>query len=200
MDISDKEFKIHSMNAEKDKLKYKKISTAKSILAALWHLKEAGRQDVFSHRYVKLLCQDKNKTTYRSCISRLNSQNIIKKDYNNIISLTDRGKREAMLAFIQAELALHSQGEGKWDGGWRMIFFDIPESKRRYRDYLRRVIRVVGFHEFQRSIWIYPYPVPEFLKNLLFEENIKPHVRFITTDLIDDDTDLRKIFNLPCKT
>lgn len=184
------------MIAEKKLISLKKFSTAKSVLAALWHLKEAGKQDLFNHKYVKLLCQDKHKGTYRSCISRLHSQQIIKKDFNNVIALTEKGRNSALLAFIEAELALHNKGGAKWDGGWRMVFFDIPESKRKYRDYLRKVIKTIGFHEFQKSIWIYPHPVPQFLKDLLFEENIKPHVRFVTTNLIDNDADLRKIFGL----
>ena len=77
-----------------------------------------------------------------------------------------------------------------------MVFFDIPEKKREYRDYLRKILKLVGFHEFQRSIWVYPYPVPAFLKDLMFEKNIKPHVRFITTSYVDDDRDLRIIFGL----
>ncbi len=78
-----------------------------------------------------------------------------------------------------------------------MIFFDIPEEKRKHRDHLRRVLKSIGFHEFQKSIWIYPFPVPPFLKELLFEDNVKPYVRFVTTNLVDRDDDIKKIFKLP---
>ena len=78
-----------------------------------------------------------------------------------------------------------------------MIVFDVPESKRKHRDYLRKVLKAVGFQEFQKSVWVYPFPVPPFLKQLIFEDDIKPHIRFVTTNLIDDDSDLRKIFGLP---
>jgi len=77
-----------------------------------------------------------------------------------------------------------------------MIFFDVPEKNRHYRDYLRTVLKVIGFKEFQKSIWVYPYPVPKFLKDLLFEERIKQYTRFITTYEIEYDKDLRKKFDL----
>ncbi|OGN01862.1 MAG: hypothetical protein A3B91_04830 [Candidatus Yanofskybacteria bacterium RIFCSPHIGHO2_02_FULL_41_29] len=176
--------------------KKNKLSVAKAILAVLWKTGESGKEKIFSHKYIKLFCQNRHKGTYRSCISRLSSQNLIKKDYNDIIGLTDKGKRTALSAFIQAELNLHRREGYKWDGGWRMVFFDVPESKRAHRDYLRKVLKTVGFHEFQKSIWIYPFPVPSFLKELIFEENLRSHVRFITTNLIDNDSDLKKIFNL----
>src|SRR3989344_6313973 len=187
------------MSQEKKVLAKNNFSTAKSILAVLWHLKEVGRDKLFSHRYIKLLCHNKNKATYRSCISRLCFQNLIRKDYNKIIALTEKGKGYSLSAFIEVESFLHriqDSNSKKWDESWRIILFDIPESKRRYRDYLRKILKTVGFREFQKSIWVYPYPVPPFLKQLLLESNIKPHIHFITTKFIDNDLDLRKIFNL----
>ena len=159
-------------------------------------MKEAGREKLFSHKYVKLFCQDKHKTTFRTCISRLLSQKLIKKDYNDIVGLTELGKKKAMHSFIKAESLLYKVGEAKWDGGWRIVLFDMPESKRNHRDYLRKTLKMVGFREFQKSIWVYPYPVPPFLKQLLFEDNIKPHIKFITTNLVDDDSELKKVFGL----
>ena len=174
----------------------KDLSVSKAVLAALWHIGDSGKEKLLSHRYVRYFCQDKHKGTYRSCISRLCSQKLIRKYFNNIIGLTEKGRQVALAAFIKAELQLHKRDSGKWDGGWRMGIFDIPECKRKYRDYLRKVLKAVGFHEFQKSIWIYPFPVPPFLKEAMLEENIKPHVRFITTNLIDGDADIKKVFEL----
>src|SRR3989338_10473904 len=99
--------------------KKNKLSVAKAILAVLWKTGESGKEKIFSHKYIKLFCQNRHKGTYRSCISRLSSQNLIKKDYNDIIGLTDKGKRTALSAFIQAELNLHRREGYKWDGGDR---------------------------------------------------------------------------------
>lgn len=188
------------MTDSKNIVNKKRISVATGILAALWHLKESSRFRIFNHRYFKTLCHEKHHGTRRSSISRLCKANIIRKDVNDIYLLTESGRKNALLAFIEAELALHSlTRETKWDGGWRIIFFDIPETKRKYRDHLRRVIKSVGFYEFQKSIWVYPYPVPQFLRDLIYEENIRPHVSLVTTNLLDDDTKLRQVFGLSRK-
>ena len=176
--------------------KQKSFSMAKAILAVLWQAPEIGKERLLSHRYIKFLCDDKHKNTYRSCIHRLHKAKLITKDYNSIISLTKEGERPALFAFIEAESALHKAGEARWDGGWRIIFFDIPEKDRKHRDYLRKVLKLVGFKEFQRSIWAYPYPVPNFLKDLISENNIKSHVKFITTSSVSDDSGLRNKFGL----
>ncbi len=178
------------------KKEYKNISTAKALLGALWQSRQSGRQKLLSHRYLRLLCKDKHPNTYRSSISRLCKTDLLKRDYNDIVTLTEKGEKQALLAFIEAESRFHKKESGQWDGGWRMVFFDIPEEKRKHRDYLRKILKLIGFYEFQRSIWVYPYPVPQFLKNFIFEKDIKPHVRFITTNSIDNDKDLRIIFGL----
>lgn len=176
--------------------KINNFSASRAILASLWKLKESSREHLLSYKYIKLLCPAKHRTTYRTCIFRLCRSGFVKKDYNNILVLAKKGEEESLFSFIEAELSLFKQENQKWDGGWRIILFDIPENKRKYRDYLRKVIKNVGFYKLQKSIWVYPYPVPGFLKELIFQDNIKPHIRFITTNLVDDDGDLKKIFGL----
>ena len=174
----------------------KSFSASKSILAVLWNNREVVRKDLFSHKYIKLLCGNKNNTTYRTCISRLSSQKLINKNEGNIISLSDKGKKKGLAAFIEAEMRLYKNDELSWDGVWRLVFFDKPEKKRQFRDYLRRVLKTVGFREFQKSIWAYPYPVPIFIRELLFDEEVRSHVKFVIASSIDDDGHLRKIFSL----
>lgn len=174
----------------------KNFSVAKTILATLWHLKKADPDIILDHQYARSFCWEKSRNTYRSSISRLKSKGLIIKDDFNNISLTSLGKKEALKAFIGAELRLYNCDKQDWDGGWRIIIFDIPENKRRHRDYLRGVLKTIGFKEFQKSIWINPYPIPPFLKELLFDNNIKMYARLITTDSIEDDADLKTFFKL----
>ena len=48
-----------------------------------------------------------------------------------------------------------------------VVAFDIPESKRRDRDWVRDVLRFLDFEMLQRSIWIGKVKVPEgFLRDL----------------------------------
>lgn len=179
--------------------KIKNFSVSKAMLASLRKLKEASREDVLSHEYVRNLCSQKNKNTYRSSIFRLHKNGFIKKEYNNILVLTDKGREESLFSFIDAETSLFKNDSQKWDGGWRIVFFDVPESKRKYRDYLRKILRQIGFKEFQKSIWAYPYPVPPFLKELIFDKNISNCVKFITANNVYDDSGLKRIFNLKSK-
>lgn len=127
--------------------------------------------------------------------SRLQRRGLIQKN-GDIYRLTSKGEKEAFFAFLEAGKRNYQPHKERWDGHWRIIFFDIPEKQRRMRDELRDMLKTIGFKEFQQSVWIYPYRVPNFLKEILFEERIKHFTRFITTKHIEYDKDLRKVFKL----
>lgn len=51
----------------------------------------------------------------------------------------------------------------KWDGQWRIAFFDVPLGQEPARDQVRRFLRERGFGCLQKSVWISPDPVQEEL-------------------------------------
>jgi len=58
-----------------------------------------------------------------------------------------------------------------------IVSFDIPESDRKIRNWLRNQIKIFGYKMLQQSLWIGPGPLPSsFLKrleNLNIRKNIK---------------------------
>lgn len=175
---------------------YNKVSVARAVLAAFWYSKNVNVKQLKNHPYLQLLANNRSNTTFRSTLFRLLKTGKLKKE-GDIIILTEKGQPDSLLAYIDAESSLYRTNFfQKWDNAWRIILFDIPEKKRQYRDYLRKILKRVGFKELQRSIWVNPYPVPSFLGEILYAVEIKSYIRFITTDSIDDDSDLKKRFNL----
>lgn len=177
--------------------KNKILPATKIILAVLWEIAEITAKSFFPPQYAKKYGYSSlYKNNYLCSLHHLQKRGMVEKDKNEIYRLTKHGEKEAFFAYLNAESKIFAQEKQKWDKKWRMIFFDIPEKKRNYRDYLRTILRTVGFKEFQKSVWIYPYPVPKFIKDLLFEENIKQYTRLITTNNIEYDKDLKKLFDL----
>lgn len=176
----------------------KKSSIPSIILSVLKEVGSITIQSFFNPKYAQKYgysCLYPNQGAYNSAVSRLAKKGLIKKD-NEIYYLTAKGEKEAFFCYLKEDKITASKTKSAWDGKWRIIFFDVPEKKRRYRDELRSMLKVIGFKEFQKSIWIYPHKVPEFLKEILWEENIKHYTRLITTDTIEYDKDLRNLFNL----
>lgn len=52
-----------------------------------------------------------------------------------------------------------------WDGRWRIVLFDVPETAKQRRENLRRTLRRCGFGYLQNSAWISPDPVDVLLRN-----------------------------------
>lgn len=97
--------------------------------------------------------------------------------------LTTKGKQK-IEKFIFDELFI-SQSK-RWDKKWRLVIFDIPESKRRARDLLREKLKEMEFYQCQKSAWVHPFDCLreiEFLKDFL---EIKSFVKIFVVDEMDD--------------
>ncbi len=53
-----------------------------------------------------------------------------------------------------------------WDEKWRMVNFDIPEKNRNLRDKIRYSLEQLGFKNLQRSLWVSPLPVDDFVEKI----------------------------------
>lgn len=103
------------------------------------------------------------------------------------IMLTDEGKtRSTKASFERLELP-----KAKWDQKWRVIMFDIPEAHKQARDYISKHIRHIGFKQLQKSVYIYPYPVDEFVILLkdIFPE-VGKYFTYLTVEEIDQHNKL----------
>jgi phenylacetic acid degradation operon negative regulatory protein len=53
-----------------------------------------------------------------------------------------------------------------WDGRWRMVLFDLPQTKASARARLRRFLQRSRFGYLQNSVWISPDPLNEITREL----------------------------------
>lgn len=85
----------------------------------------------------------------------------------------------------------------KWDGLWRIIIFDIPDTHKSAREGFRERLRALGFYPLQKSVFIYPYPCERELEFLTFLYDLAGCTRFIETSRLEHDYDLKDYFNFP---
>lgn len=98
-----------------------------------------------------------------STISNLIRYNYVKRDAKKkYINLTAKGRKEA-----QKILLKKITKKKRWDKKWRALIFDIPESKKSYREQIRKNLREIGFYQLQQSVWVYPYDVLKYLYIIL---------------------------------
>lgn len=114
-----------------------------------------------------------------------------KRDNKSFYHLTPKGKLE----FLK-DLHLEKIFKTKWDGRWRVVIFDVPESQRQKRDYLRKELRQLKFVQLQHSVYITPYPVTGELDQILSDWGLRSCFRFLTVMEIDGEEALKKEFGL----
>lgn len=68
--------------------------------------------------------------------------------------LTEAGRRLALGTSDPA-----ARWKRRWDGKWRLVLFDVPQSKASDRARLRRSLADRGFGYLQNSVWITPDPL-----------------------------------------
>lgn len=107
------------------------------------------------------------------------------------VELTKKGKWEVLLRS-------HSDKTSSvvWDGVWRIVIFDVPQTKANIRVELRRAMRLFGFKMLQQSVWVYPYPCDDFIKVVKSHLGVSNDVLYIKTNYIENDKHLRKEFLL----
>ena len=81
-----------------------------------------------------------------------------------------------------------------------MLIFDIPEKKRHLRYKVRSTLSAVGFTRLQDSVWIYPYDCEDFVTLLKADFRIGKDLLYMIVDSLENDTWLRKKFNLGQRT
>ena len=84
----------------------------------------------------------------------------------------------------------------KWDGKWRMVMFDLPIRYSKARDSLRLKLKQLGFVQFQKSVWIYPYPCFDEILFIADYYKVGNYVEIMTVTDINNDIKFKKHFRL----
>lgn len=109
------------------------------------------------------------------------------------LTLTEQGKRQGRYVHLFGS-TIKIKRPKQWDGLWRLVLFDIPEKKRRFRDILRDHLKKIGFCELQQSVFIYPFPCEKEIDCLTRLYNATSYVRIATLQNIDNEKELKQRF------
>ena len=105
------------------------------------------------------------------------------------LRLTSIGRKK-----IIREFPMLSFQKKKWDGKWRLVFFDVAEVQRGRRDQLRRYLKQLGMEEMQESVFVSPYKVFNQVKYLREVLDIPHGVKLAELSWVENQEDLKEIF------
>lgn len=129
-------------------------------------------------------------------LGRLEGLKLIERNRDEAVpyfTLTDKGDDE--LAAILEQLP---RDNTSWDGKWRMIIFDIPESHRTVRQMFRLKLLDLGARMLQSSVWISPKPeVINRFGTIAEHTNFSDRVHMFEAEHIDNQQiDVHRLWEL----
>jgi len=138
-----------------------------------------------------------DKRCLKNSIRALYESNVVKikenKDGTTTLILSEDGKRRAVSFNINKIKIKKSK---KWDKKWRFVIFDVPERKRGVRNSLRFHLKAIGFFEYQKSVFAYPYNCRDEIDYIIEFYEAREFVRYIIAEKIDNELHLKDFFGL----
>jgi len=147
-------------------------------LARMGVLQKLSRNTEFSYRRTLRTMQEQGLVT------------IYGSGKNTEITLTDKGR-----VYLQSRDIVTIQKK-RWDKKWRILLFDIPESRKAVRDIVRHALTTLGFIQLQKSVWVCPHPCEEIILLLKKEHRLGLSLLYVVADEIEAEERLLKHFNL----
>ncbi len=138
-----------------------------------------------------------NQRALREAIRKLyHSRMIDLREHGNgtvSVHLAVEGKRRVLRYNLDS---MKIKKPAQWDQMWRVVVFDIPEEKLQGRKAFAGMLKRLGFHPLQKSVFIHPYECKNEVDFVVEVFELRPYVRFLLVKSTDIDIDLKNRFNL----
>lgn len=136
------------------------------------------------------------KKRLRQIIKRIADQELVsfKEEGGEVtVKLTEKGKLKVLKYNIDN---LKIEPPEKWDEKWRIVLFDIPEAKKVARNALRRKLKDLGFYQFQKSAFIYPFECKNEISFIRANYEVKNYVKYIVAAQLEEENFFKSWFGV----
>lgn len=116
-----------------------------------------------------------------------------KRGEETYVALTSKGKIEAAVHNFKISKLNNNK---TWDGVWKIIMFDIPETKKPARRALNRILKDIGCYPYQKSVFITPFSCDKEIDFIGNYFGVRKDISILTATKIENDSALRKYFKL----
>lgn len=131
----------------------------------------------------------------RHVLKRLREQKIIDvletKD-GHIVKITEKGKLR-LLSYNLDDLNLINK---KWDKKWRIVIYDVHESKKQARNMFQKILKKLAFLQLQKSVYLTPYSCDEEVEYIRQIYDIGKDVTILTVNGLENESAYKEYFGL----
>ena len=172
-------------------MKAKKYNIQELILSALSRKRALRKKDL--HKQVnEVIGGEKDSTKAKYAVNRALKSMVEKEvieqhetEQSSFLSLTAQGRQKLRNIKLSSKNHLVSTN---WDGYWRIVIVDIPESRKKEQDAFRYILKKAQFVQLKASIWISPFPLEHMLINMKKDLKLNEELMIFVTDKLDPGT------------
>jgi len=110
---------------------------------------------------------------------------VIQSDNKDYARLTKEGKQKNYSLILDNENVLVPTS---WDGLWRIVILDLPETRKNEREALRYLLKKAGFVCIKNSVWVTPYAYEHLFMNIKKDLNLTTEFIIFVTANLDPET------------
>ncbi|MFZ5366216.1 MAG: hypothetical protein ACOZBZ_02885 [Patescibacteria group bacterium] len=169
-----------------------RILAAGAVLPAILIMPGVGRLFVEERSPWKKFDEKKLKPRIKNLLKR-KLLAIGEEDGEVVIKLAEKGKTYLLKYDLER---MKIKKPGKWDGKWRVVVFDIPNSQKGEREVFREKLKQLEFYPLQKSVFLTPYPCfseIEFLRQVL---GVGEYVRILMVEKLEGENLFKRHFGL----
>lgn len=169
-------------------------------VAGVRHQKGILLSDIFEvgKKIYNQLLDSEKKQRIKRVLKKLERQEIIKlvqEDDKVYVYLKNENHPRVIRYSIKSILNFKKK-EKKWNKRWVVIFFDVPENQRNKRDHLRRFLKEIGFYQYQKSVYIFPYDCRREINLIKRIIAGGKYLKYIIAEKIEDEQKIKNFFGL----
>ena len=117
----------------------------------------------------------------------------IRKVKENTYILTEKGEKRLQNIVIDEVIV---KSPKKWDGKWRLVIYDLPIRFKKARNAFRWKLKDLGFFQFQKSAWIYPYPCEGEVLFVADFFGVRKHIEILEVSKVLHEAKIKARFGL----
>lgn len=123
----------------------------------------------------------------RRIISYMKTSKLIEGSYQHGLQITAKGRQRLQSRNLAK---LQVQPQDCWDGMWRLVLYDIPESHKYGRNALTAKLNKLGFYQLQRSAWLHTFPCRDVIEEVTAHYKIDNYVSYLEILSVDNQTSI----------
>jgi len=134
----------------------------------------------------------------KRALKRLEKRKLIsleKKGEEVEVKVLEDGREEVLKYSIKQLLKLKKENKN-WNKKWFIVIFDVPESERNKRDYLRNFLTTIGFQPYQQSVYIYPFECKKEINLIKKMVEGGKYISYFVADEIEEERLFKKLFKI----